>query len=67
MLEVKTDHNLECHVPSHNHHLCYLVSQGFDLSDRDEYKALVSEPKYKCGHCGRLANSDENLCEPTTM
>jgi len=67
MTETITDHNTECNCPTHNRHLCYLASQGFDLSDPVEYKALISEPKHKCSHCGRLANSDQSLCKPDKL
>jgi hypothetical protein len=51
-------------MPNHNHHLCYLISQGFDFSDPEEFQALMAEPAFECGNCGRLAHSDENLCKP---
>ena len=44
-----------------------MISQGFHLSDREDFEALVCDPKYKCGHCERTANSNENLCKPTAM
>jgi hypothetical protein len=64
MVKKNIHHDEICHLPSHNHHLCYLVSQGFDLSDPSEFKGLMSEPTYECGNCGRLAHSNENLCKP---
>lgn len=60
----KIQHNVDCTAELHDHHLGYLLSQGFDLSDEQEYKELVSDPKFKCGHCNRKANSSENLCVP---
>ena len=53
-----------CKSPSHDHHLCYIVSQGFHLSDPDDYHSLVNDPKFECRNCGRVANNNENLCEP---
>ena len=60
-------HNPECDSELHKMHLCYIVSQGFNLSDPDEYKELVEKPRFKCQHCGRVANKAENLCKPTDM
>ena len=48
-------------------HLCYIVSQGFHLSDSKEYKELVKNPRFKCQHCGRVAHKEENLCKPTEL
>jgi hypothetical protein len=59
--------NLEYCSGSHSQHLCYIVSQGFHISDEQEYKALVKKPRFKCQHCGRVANRDQNLCEPVKM
>lgn len=56
-----------CKGRSHGRHLCYIVSQGFHLSDPEEYQALVKEPKFKCRHCGRAAKSKKNLCKPTKL
>ena len=49
----------------HTRHLCYIVSQGFNLTDEQSYRVLVEDPKFRCNHCGRTANSDQNLCVPT--
>ena len=62
-----TQHSSECHSEVHNQHLCYIVSQGFHLSDGQEYKALVEDAEYKCNHCGRAAKSDTNLCVPAHL
>ncbi|MFW9990482.1 MAG: hypothetical protein ACFFD4_00340 [Candidatus Odinarchaeota archaeon] len=48
----------------HDKHLCTLVGKGIPL---DEYKKLVKDGKYLCKICGRVANSDVNLCGPTTL
>ena len=56
--------NSECKSSSHTQHLCYMVSQGFNLSDEAEYQALVKNPQFKCQKCGRLAKSKTNLCKP---
>ena len=59
--------NSQCDSQSHDQHLCYIVSQGFHLSDQQEYKAMVCSPKFKCQHCGRVANKAENLCKPVNL
>jgi hypothetical protein len=60
-------HNTECGSVLHDSHLCYLVSQGFHLDDKQEYDAMVKNPKFKCGHCGRVAHDETSLCEPTEL
>jgi len=55
-------HNLDCKSESHTEHLCYMVSQGFHMSDADQYNELVKEPEFKCQRCGRSAKSANNLC-----
>jgi hypothetical protein len=56
--------DLECCTESHTGRLCYMVSQGFHLSDEAEYRALVENPRYQCNHCGRIAARPESLCVP---
>ena len=63
-MEENIFHNLEPHCSTHNQHLCYLVSQGFDRTDPDEYLSLVSEPVFQCANCKRLANHGDHLCRP---
>lgn len=66
MVEEKTG-NPECKSETHNRHLCYIVSQGFHLSDAETYKALVKDAEFKCQTCGRLAKSGDNLCVPEKL
>jgi len=54
----------ECSTGNHSEHLCYLISQGFHLSDEQEFRALIEDSEYRCDHCGRHAKSDSNLCVP---
>ena len=67
MTEEKTTHKTACQSDSHTDHLCYMVSQGLHLTDKEDYEALVKNPKFKCEHCGRVANSDRNLCKPVSL
>lgn len=55
------------HCSTHNQHLCYLTSQGFDKTDADEYLSLVSEPAFMCQTCKRVANRVDNLCRPVSL
>ena len=64
MTEETFSSNSGCESSSHTQHLCYMVSQGFNLSDEAEYQALVKNPQFKCQKCGRLAKSGINLCKP---
>jgi len=61
------EHNPECTSESFRYHLCYIVSQGFHLNDKNGYKALTDNPRFKCRHCGRVSNSAENLCVPVEL
>ncbi|MBN1972780.1 MAG: hypothetical protein JW787_04030 [Sedimentisphaerales bacterium] len=67
MLTELYHNNTECKSEDHDKHLCYLTSQGFNLSDPDEFKALTDNPQFRCQHCGRKANSDNNLCAPVPI
>jgi len=67
MAEEKITHNPECKSESHSKHLCYIISQGFHLSNAEEYKALVKDAEFECRHCGRLAKSADNLCVPVKL
>jgi len=47
----------------HQGHLCVLVSE----KRFDEIRALVRDPKFICWNCGRVADSEENLCNPMSL
>ena len=61
------EHNAACNSELHKEHLCYFVSQGFHLTNEQEFKWLVADPRFKCEHCGRVAKCEENLCQPTKL
>ncbi len=67
MAQEYTEQNWECRSERHDQHLCYFISQGFHLSEEQQYKAMVQDPHFKCQHCGRVAGSDKNLCEPVKL
>ena len=47
----------------HQGHLCVLAS-----NDRiDEIKELTRNPEYICFNCGRVADCDDNLCNPMSL
>ena len=47
----------------HEGHLCVLVSQ----KRFDAIRRLVGNPKFICFNCGRVADSDKNLCNPMPL
>ncbi len=67
MAERCPDHNTDCNSPVHTEHLCYFVSQGFHLSNEQEYKWMVENPQFKCQHCGHVARCEKNLCKPVKL
>ena len=48
-------------------HLCYMISQGFNVSDETSYMTLITDPNFRCSHCGRQAVSYQNLCVPMKL
>ena len=63
----KDESNQGCTSELHDQHLCYIISQGFHLTEEQKYKDMVGEPRYFCQHCGRVAKSGQNLCEPAEL
>jgi len=51
----------------HEAHLCVASAIGFVGNNLEEYKKFVKDAKYVCKHCGRVAVSADNLCEPTEL
>ena len=48
---------------NHKGHLCVLESE----KKFDEIKKLVLSPKFICFNCGRVADSERNLCNPMPL
>ena len=44
----------------HSGHICVLASNG----KFDQIKQITRDPKFICVNCGRVADSDTNLCNP---
>ena len=53
--------------PGHGKHLCYLVNLGFQKSNPDDYRPLVSDGKFFCKGCGRVGASEKSLCKPVKL
>lgn len=53
--------------PGHDKHLCYLNNIGAQLSNPEDYKALVKDAQYMCKVCGRAATNSKNLCKPVKL
>ncbi|MBN1268223.1 MAG: hypothetical protein JXB04_01430 [Kiritimatiellae bacterium] len=47
----------------HKGHLCVLASKGMF----DKIKELARDPQFICFNCGRVADSDKNLCNPMPL
>ena len=47
----------------HTGHICVLASKG----DFDKIKAITKNPKYICFNCGRVADNEDNLCNPMPL
>ena len=47
----------------HTGHLCVLASQG----KFEDIKNLVKNPKFLCFNCGRVSDSNTNLCNPMPL
>ena len=67
MIEKQASRERHCRPECHDEHLCYLIAQGLNLTDEDAYQALIRDPLFRCGHCGRTARSDASLCVPDTL
>ena len=47
----------------HQGHLCVLASKDMF----EEIKEITRNPQFICFNCGRVANSDNNLCNPMPL
>ncbi|HON47066.1 MAG: hypothetical protein PHG74_01575 [Kiritimatiellae bacterium] len=50
-------------IGKHEGHLCVLASQ----SQFEMIKQVTKEPKHICFNCGRVADKEENLCNPMPL
>ena len=67
MADTKVELDAACDTELHGEHLCYITSQGLHLSDASKYRALLKDPRFRCGHCGRAAGKRANLCVPAEI
>jgi len=47
----------------HSGHICVLASN----EKFEEIKAITKNPKHICFNCGRVADSEKNLCNPMPL
>jgi hypothetical protein len=47
----------------HKGHLCLLASKD----KFEEIKKLAKNPRFICFNCGRVAESDKNVCNPMPL
>ena len=57
----------ECATGHHEHHLCFLMGDGFHFSNKAEYKAMVQNAEYRCENCSRTACAARHLCAPIPL
>lgn len=50
---------------NHQHHLCAMVEHG-DAS-LEQMKDLIRDANFICTFCGRVARSQNNLCDPASI
>ena len=50
-------------IGEHTIHICELASKGKHV----EIKEVTKYPKFMCMNCGRVAELDKNLCNPTAI
>ena len=67
MAEEKMLHNTSCGDAEHGKHLCFLMYEGFHLSNKEAYKKLVTDARFRCQQCGRTAEIAGSLCDPVAL
>ncbi len=67
MAKLNAQTKTDCDTEQHTEHLCYMISQGFNISDAQEFCELTENAEFRCNHCGRAAKSNINLCAPTPL
>ncbi len=48
---------------NHQGHICVLASAG----KFEEIKCITKKPQFICFNCGRVADSDKNVCNPMPL
>jgi hypothetical protein len=50
-------------VGEHRVHICQLAAE----QKHEEIKKVAAYPKYMCMNCGRVAEFENNLCNPSSL
>ncbi|MHB8764388.1 MAG: hypothetical protein ACYDA8_08655 [Deferrisomatales bacterium] len=56
----------QCHSSEHHHeenHLCRIAAKH----DLERVKKIVKDAQFFCKRCGRAANDEKNLCDPSKL
>jgi hypothetical protein len=56
-----------CPEFEHEQHLCHLLYAGFHKSNKEEFKKMVQDARFRCDFCGRTAKNANNLCKPVEL
>jgi len=48
---------------NHQGHICVLASAG----KFEDIKCITKKPQFICFNCGRVADSDKNVCNPMPL
>ena len=67
MAEEKKNRKIECTADKHQNHLCFLMGEGWHLTQKQKYKDMVQDAQYRCEYCDRTAQKAENLCAPIEL
>ena len=54
---------MACQEEPHKKHMCSLKKDGAEA----EIASLSASPTVKCGNCGALADSPDNVCNPVPL
>lgn len=60
--ELMSTHEHVCNG-DHSGHICLLASQD----KFEDIKKLTKNPQFLCFNCGRVADSEKNLCNPMPL
>ncbi|MGE5293507.1 MAG: hypothetical protein ACM3VT_01630 [Solirubrobacterales bacterium] len=67
MVQTTIQRRQSCIATDHGGHLCQLTDQYFHIREPQQFRKIVSEPRYACEFCGRTAHVARNLCYPLLL